>query len=113
MPLVTVEDAAPMDPAAIDHALQRVAGAVADALGRPAAEVWARFVATDAARFAGGGRHPIVTVASGEQPADVVELVLWAAADALASALGVAPDAVWARFDVLARGTVLSAGAVQ
>ena len=113
MPLVTVEDAAPVDPAAIDDALQRVAGAVAEALGRPAAEVWARFVATDGTLFAGGGRHPIVTVASGEQPADVVERVLRAAADALASALGVAPDAVWARFDVLARGTVLSAGAVQ
>jgi hypothetical protein len=114
MPLVTIEDLAPDDPSVIDAALAAVADAVSRALGRAPVEVWARFVTTGRTRFgADGTRHPIVTVATGEQPSHVRERVLRAAAAAVADAVGISADAVWARFDVLAPGTVLADGEMQ
>jgi hypothetical protein len=111
MPLVTIEDLSPGDPAVVDTALAAVAGAVARALGRSPDDVWARFRATDRARD--GGRHPIVTVATGPLPADLTERVLRAAAAAVAETLGSSTDDVWARLDVLAPGTVLADGVLR
>lgn len=113
MPLVTVEDAGPPSTEVIDAMLARVAGAVAAALGRPAADVWARFVVSDGVRFADRARHPIVTVATSAEAADVVERALRAAAEATAASLGIEPEDVWARFDALAPGSVLADGELR
>lgn len=115
---MTIEDVAPDHEAAIDAALARVGDAVALALGRSPDDVWSRFLPIDRARFgaaAGEGwpRHPIVTVATGEQPIEVRERVLRAAAEAAAAALGASADDVWVRFDVLPPGTVLTGGELQ
>ena len=113
MPLVTIEDIAMESPETIDTSLAAVAEAVAGALGRPSADVWARFVVSDSVRFADGERHPIVTVATSPQPRAVVERVLRVAAEATASSLGVEAAGVWARFEALAPGSVLAEGELQ
>jgi len=115
VPLVTVVALPPTH--GVEDLLAGVVTAAADALGRPGADVWARFVPA-AGAVAGtdvetrASQHPVVTVTTRPQPPEVVERTLRAVAGAVAHSLLLDPSHVWARWDQLADGTVLADGAV-
>lgn len=107
MPLVTVIASA--SEAAAGPIARDVVSAVADALGRERSDVWARVLQPEA--VVGGG--PLVTITGRAVAPDLIAGALQAASAAVAAQLGCPPSAIWARFDLVAAGSLLTDGAIS
>lgn len=121
MPIVRIE-AIVDDPGVVAPLLSEVVAVAADALGAAPGHCWARLVRIEPGAFMEGGRlrsaqadhSPLVTVTAYEgRSAEAKARCLEAVAVAVAERLGVPWDDVFAEFQEIRRGHVLTGGQIR
>jgi phenylpyruvate tautomerase PptA (4-oxalocrotonate tautomerase family) len=117
VPVVSVLALRPDDGSAIQRSLAAVVSGVAEALDAPSAGTWAHFVAVNAVHQGRQsmdfpGHCPIVIVRGTPRDKAVVAAVLTAAANAVASNLGVPLEDVWVQWVDVLPGHVFAGGEV-
>lgn len=115
MPVVTVQCLPPDNPTAIDHALDAVVVAVAEAVGGQPSGTWAHW--TPMAAVVQGSTHrgfrghcPIVTIRGQVRDESVVAPALEAAAVAVSGSLGLPLEDVWVQWLEVTAGRAFAGG---
>jgi phenylpyruvate tautomerase PptA (4-oxalocrotonate tautomerase family) len=123
VPVIEISALPQRDGVDLGAALYAVTRAVADELGEDERGTWATWQTLEPGRYAEGSDAPAVqpdsthpplvrmTVLEG-RPAELVERMLVAAADALADALGLQPGNVFVRYEEATAGRVYTGGAI-